>query len=354
MRHVSTRRAWLAGSVAGALGAAQKDTTVRLPRNVRVGLIGLDTHYSEIVDPLERLSGAELVAVADPRQKLPSQLAAARHYTDYRRMLDREKLDVVGVCNTNGERAEAVLACLERKLHVASEKPLALERPTLEQIRRAVERAGVRLTMLLSMRFEPPYLAMKRVVASGAIGEVAQIDAQKSYQVDERPEWFRHRASYGGTIPWIGIHMVDLMRWTSGREFAESVSFQTRIGFPELGDMENVTGSMFRLDNGGVGMLRMDYLRPKGATSHGDDRLRLAGTRGIVEYQAATGVTLLAGDRAPEVVHELPPRDSLFIDFLKSIYLGTSPALTQADVFRVNEIVLLARESAERRQIVRL
>jgi hypothetical protein len=148
--------------------------------------------------------------------------------------------------------------------------------------------------------------------------------------------------------------MVDLMRWTSGCEFAESVSFQTRIGFPELGDMENVTGSMFRLDNGGVALLRMDYLRPKGARSHGDDRLRLAGTRGVVEYQASTGVTLLSGDHAPEVVRELPPRDSLFVDFLKSIYLGTSPALTQADVFRVNEIVLLARESAERRQIVQL
>ena len=73
--------------------------------------------------------------------------------------------------------------------------------------------------------------------------------------------------------------MVDLMRWTSGREFTEAVSFQTRVGFPEIKEMKNVTGSMFRLDNGGVALLQMDYLRPKLAATHGDDRLRVAGPK---------------------------------------------------------------------------
>jgi predicted dehydrogenase len=327
---------------------------VRLPQKVRVGLIGLDGHYGEIVGPLKRLPDAELVAVADRRENLPPRLAGARFYNDYRNMLDRERLDVVGICNRNGERAETILACLERKLHVAAEKPLAIERPALDAIRRAVEMRGVRLTMLLAMRFEPPYVAMKSLVEAGAIGEVGQVSAQKSYKIDERPEWFRHRNTYGGTIPWIGIHMVDLMRWTSGREFTEAVSFQTRMGFPELGDMENVTGSMFRLDNGGVGLLQMDYLRPESAPTHGDDRLRLAGTKGIIEYQASTGVTLVSGERPPEIIKELPEEKSLFTDFLESIYLGKVPRLTETDVFRVNEIVLLARESADHHRIVRL
>jgi predicted dehydrogenase len=269
-------------------------------------------------------------------------------------MLDRERLDVVGVCNNNGERAEAVLACLERKLHVAAEKPLAVERADLDRIKQAVARSGAHLTMLLPMRFEPVYLALKQVVDSGQIGEVAQISAQKSYQAAGRAEWFKHRKTYGGTIPWIGIHMVDLMRWSSGREFTEAVSFQSHIGFPELGDMENVTGSLFRLDNGGVAILRMDYLRPETAQTHGDDRLRLAGTAGVVEYQESTGLTLMTRRRPPEIIRNVPPAQSLFINFLQSIYLGATPALPLADIFRLNDIVLLARESAERHQIVKL
>ncbi|HVX67424.1 MAG TPA: Gfo/Idh/MocA family oxidoreductase [Bryobacteraceae bacterium] len=353
MRRNTTRRTWLAGSLAGALAAAAAPP-VRLPKKVRVGLIGLDTHYGEIVEPLTLLPDVELVAVTARRESLPPQLAGARLYRDYRQMLDRERLDVVGVCNQNGERAGAILACLERKVHVAAEKPLAIERSDLDAIRRAVRKQGVRLTMLLSMRFEPAYAAMKKLVEAGAIGEVGQVSAQKSYKIDERPEWYRHRNTYGGTIPWIGIHMIDLMRWTGGREFTEAVSYQTRLGFPAIGEMENVTGSLFRLDNGGVGLLRIDYLRPKAAPTHGDDRLRLAGTRGVLEYQASTGVTLMAGERPPEAIKEFPEAKFLFIDFLESIYLGKTHRLTESDIFRVNEIVLLARESAERHQIVKL
>lgn len=351
----TTRREWFAGTAATAVAAAQNAEPVRLPRKIRIGLIGLDGHYYEITGALPRIPDAELVAVADPAGATRPQFASIRRYKDYREMLDREQLDVVGVCNNNGERAEAVLASIERKLHVVAEKPLAIARADLGRIRAALARnKDVRLTTLLPMRFEPEYLAIKQVADSGEIGEVAQISAQKSYQAGDRPEWYKRRATYGGTIPWIGIHMIDLMRWSSGREFTEAVSFVSHIGFPELGDMENVTASMFRLDNGGVATLRMDYLRPGTAPSHGDDRLRLAGTKGIVEYQESTGVTLLSGSKPPRVIRELPPRRSLFIDFLQSVYLGTAPALTLEDVFRVNEITLLAQESAERRAMVKL
>lgn len=162
------------------------------------------------------------------------------------------------------------------------------------------------------------------------------------------------RSSFGGTIPYIGIHMVDLMRWLSGREFVEAVSLQAHIGFPDYGQMENSTGTLFRLDNGGVGVLHMDYLRPSTAGSHGDDRLRLAGTAGVVEFQAATGVTVVSGRQQPRVITDLPKDRSLFLDFLDSVYNQKPAGLPLNDIYRVNEIVLAARESAERRGFVKL
>lgn len=352
MRNLSSRREWLAGAAASAL--AQTAAPVRLPRKIRLGLIGTDGHYPEILDPLPRLPDVEFVAVSDNGGKGIASLPAARPYLGYREMLDKERLDVVGVCNTNGERAAAVLACLERNVHVAAEKPLAIRRPDLERIKKAVAGGSARLTMLLPMRYEPEYLAIKGVVDSGEIGEVGQIAAQKSYQIDQRPEWFRHRSTYGGTLLWIGTHMVDLMRWSSGREFTEAVSFETHLGFPEIGEMDNVTGSLFRLDNGGIASLRMDYLRPASAPTHGDDRLRLAGTKGVVEYQQTTGVTLISNNHSPEVLGKLLARRSLFIEFLQSVYNGAAPSLSVSDVIRVTEICMAAAESADRRQIIKL
>lgn len=350
----------MAGAASSTLTAQAAPGTVRLPRKIRVAMLGLAGHPEEILGLLPQLPDVEIVAIQEAdeealagRARSP-RLSAARRYTDYRRMLDQEKLDLVAVCNNNGERAAGILACLERKLHVIAEKPLAIERADLERIKKAVARAGVRLSMLLPMRFTPPYLALKQVVASGEIGEVAQIAAQKSYKAGERAAWFKKRSTYGGTIPWIGSHMVDLMRWASGREFTEVFSYQTRIGFPDLGDMENVTASLFRLDNGGAGVLRMDYFRPAAAPTHGDDRLRLAGLKGVAEYQAATGVTVMSEKEKPRVVSELPPPGAVFVDFLESVYNGKAPALPLEDIYRVCDIVLAARDSAEQHRVIRL
>jgi predicted dehydrogenase len=359
VRSVS-RRAWMAGAASSALAAQAAPELVRLPRKIRVAVLGLDGHPTEIFDPLPRLPDVEVVALAAAdeqamvRTARNPRLSAARRYTDYRRMLDREKLDLVAVCNSNGERAAAILACVERKLHVIAEKPLAIEHADLERIKKNVAQTGVRLSMLLPMRFSPPYLALKKVAASGEIGEVVQIAAQKSYKAGDRAPWFKKRSTYGGTIPWIGSHMVDLMRWASGREFTEVFSYQNRIGFPEMGDMENVTASVFRLDNGGAGVLRMDYFRPATAPTHGDDRLRLAGLKGVAEYQAATGVTVMSEKEKPRVITELPPAGSVFVDFLESVYNGKAPALSLEDIYRVCEIVLAARDSAEQHRVVRL
>jgi predicted dehydrogenase len=338
-----------------SLLAAAAVPVLKLPRKIRVGVAYMEGHVSEILNPIRNLPDVELVSAADPDAAKMAKLDPAVHrYADYRQMLEKEQLDVVGIGGPNDVRTAVILACADRKLNVAAEKPLSIERADLERIKKAVAHSGIHLTMLLPMRFSAPYLALKQVVASGVIGEAAQIDGQKSYKLGERPPWMVKRSSFGGSIPYIGVHMVDLMRWSSGREFVEVVSLQAHIGYPEYGQMENTTGSLFRLDNGGVAVLHMDYMRPLTAATHGDDRLRLAGTGGVVEYQEATGVTVISSGEKPRTITELPPSRSLFLDFLDSVYNGKPAGLPLSDIYRVNEIVLAARESAERRTFVKI
>lgn len=355
MRNV-TRREWIGGAALAAQAAGEP--IVRLPQKVRLAILGLEGHIEEILGPLPRLPDVELVAVQDPNPALIAGVRgkhpSARAYSNWHELLDREKLDMVGVCGTNGERAEILIACAQRKLHIVAEKPLAITVADLERVKRAVAENGVRLTMLISMRFESQYRALKQIVDSGEIGEVAQIAAQKSYKAGERPEWMLHRSTFGGTIPYIAVHMVDLMRWTSGRELVETASVQGRVNFPHLHDMENTTATIFLLDNGGTAALHMDYLRPDTAPTWGDDRLRLAGTRGVVEYQAATGVTLVTAKNPPQRIINLPPNGSLFLDFLNSVYNGRTSGLELKDIYRVNQIVLAARDAGDRHEMTKV
>jgi predicted dehydrogenase len=333
---------------------------LRLPRKIRIGMIGLDGHTGEVLGPLAQIPDAEVVALWDPARatverflKSPS-CSNAKPYDDYRRMLDKENLDVVGICNENSGHAAAALECLERKIHVIAEKPIATELSDLPKLRKAAASGPAKFTTMLPMRFDSPYLGLKQIVDSGELGEIIQIDGQKSYKPSKRPAWYFKRKTYGGTMAWIGIHMIDLMLFTSGRDFVEAAGFQNHIGFPETGDTENVTGTVFRLDNGGVALLRMDYLRPQAADAHGDDRLRLAGTKGIAEFMHATGVTVMSDKRGRTVIQELPAKRSLFTEFLDHIYNGKPAPISWREIERGHEIVLGARDAMEARRIQKI
>jgi predicted dehydrogenase len=356
-----------AGTIAAGLAAGARtgrsqpsSSSLRLPRTVRVGIIGLEGHISEILSVAATSPQVQIVAIAetDPtaRSKATDEpsMKNATLYADYREMLDRQKLDVVAVCGENSVRVPIVQACAERKLAIVAEKPLALTLDDLELTRQKIIASGVPFTMLLSMRFDPQYRRMHAIVRGGGIGEVVAMTAQKSYKLGERPDWMKRRETFGGIIPYIGIHMVDLMLWVSGSEFAEAAAFQSNVGYPGIREMENNAAVIFKLDNRGTATVRLDYLRPATAPTHGDDRLRIAGTEGVVEYQDSSGLTLVTRDRKPTQVRDLPAAGSLFADFLDAVYNGRQPLLTPGEIFRVNEIVLKARDAAESHTIVRL
>jgi predicted dehydrogenase len=340
-------------------GASALRHSPELPE-VHVGIIGLEGHTSEILEVSKILPQVRITAIADSDEGQLSMaredrlLAPARTFADYRKMLDAERFDVVAVCGDNATRAAIVQECAGRKIAVVAEKPLALDIGELEATRKAIEESRIPFSMLLSMRFEPAYRRMRAVVESGQIGEVVAMGAQKSYKMGDRPVWMKSRRTFGGTIPYIGIHMVDLMRWVGGMEFTAAAAFQSNVGAPQSGEMENNVAVIFRLNNHGTASLRMDYLRPTAAPTHGDDRLRIAGTKGVVEFQQSQGVTLVTDSAAPVELKDLPPPQFLFLDFLESIFGSRKHLLRPEELFRVNEIVLKVRDGAESGQIVAL
>src|SRR5437763_4492537 len=139
-----TRRALLQGFAVAA-------APLKLPKKVRVVIVGLEGHPEEIVSPLDSLPDVDVSAISAPQAEVAhfrgrnARLAATKQYDDYRRMLDVEKPDVVAVCNTDGARAAVVVEAAGRRLHVIAEKPLATNRTDLARVRKIVSENGVSL-----------------------------------------------------------------------------------------------------------------------------------------------------------------------------------------------------------------
>lgn len=328
---------------------------------MRLGLIGLKGHHSVVLDGARQLGNVTLVAVADDAkpalerfQKAEPLARTADLYTDWRHLIEHTMMDVCCVGDENHLRAGQLIALTRRNVHIVTEKPLATTLDDLERVRAALTRSKSRLTMLLTMRHEAKYAKMRELVRGGAIGEVALATAQKSYQLHSRPEWFAERKRLGGAIPYIGIHSVDLIRWITGLDFTHGAAFHGRIGKPEMKETENHASLLFRLSNGASATVRLDYLRPETAPSHGDDRLRIAGSEGVIEVTGSEPtISLVTGKEKP---HTVTPGagSNLFVEFVKALKEDRPVPIPAEDSCYVTEVVLKARDAADQQKLVEL
>lgn len=319
----------------------------------RVVLLGLKGHQGVCLSEIAQRPDVHLVAVTDDEPALlkgAAKLPGARPDTLITPNLDEvmalRDIDVAILAGDNGSRAAQLLACARRGWHLCSEKPLTLTLADLDKLRAVLAETKVHLTMLLTMRFEPIYRAMRAAILGGAIGTPLLLSGQKSYRRGNRPAWQRDPATYGGTIPFIGIHPLDLLHFVTGCTYGPLVARHHNAGLPGAGRMEETCVLLGETTTGALVDVRLDYLRPEKATSHGDDRLRVAGSTGVIEVLDGK-LSLLTND-APLKLLPTEPAPNLFGQFLDSLAGRATHDISAEECLSITEVVLRAWESAKR------
>ena len=109
--------------------------------------------------------------------------------------------------------------------------------------------------------------AIESAVAAGAIGAVRMIHGRKSYKLGERGPLYRRRDRYGGMLPWVGVHAIDLILALGG-PCDGVMAAQSDRGNRGHGELEMSAATILRLSGGAIGTVTADYLRPGGAPRH--------------------------------------------------------------------------------------
>lgn len=368
-----SRRTFMVGTAAVAAVAAVSSADQQSPTSkgsatgtpLRVAQIGMQGHFGDIVNGIPEVANCRLVAVArsfpeekiEDLRKFPACSADTRVYDDYHKMLDEVKPDLVSVFAPYAHNGRVNIDAVRRGCHVISEKPLAATMDELDRLRAERDKAKVRVTALLPMRLAPPFAAAHKAVKDGLIGEPVLISAQKSYRWGaDRPWYFKLRKDYGGSIPWVAIHAIDFIRFVSGLDYASVTARQAVKVHKDYPECEDCGALLFDMANGGQTTLTFDFLRPGKAVSHGDDRLRVVGSKGIVEVRATDKpfCELVTNDDPPR---QLPMPDShrnVFVDFVAELRGQGHHFLTSEDPFRATEVALKARDAADAHRTVAL
>lgn len=315
-------------------------------------IIGNSGHYPQVLEAMRSGETCAPCAVAPGSRaedvRALAEKCGCRAYDDWRRMLDEEAPELAAVNPWFADTAGISIECLKRGVHVYLEKPVATEMDALAALEKAYRESPAALGCMLNLNCCAWYKALSGAITDGEIGEVRLIHGQKSYRMGQRGEVYHRRETYGGTIPWIGIHAVDWVLRLGGKcEWVAAT--HTTAANRGNGDMETACAVLLQMENGVIGTVECDFLRPTGSARHDDDRLRVTGTRGMLE--AIDGRVYLENEN-PRRELALPAGENPFTRFMNAIGTPLADELAR-EAFEDTRVCLLARRAADEGTIVR-
>lgn len=275
-------------------------------------------------------------------------------FDDPCKMLDEARPDAVNVGTWYGHNGDFVAACMERNIPVCSDKPIASTWSQLERIESLAKKNHAPVVSEFPFRSDPAVRAARDAVRDGKIGEVVLATGQKSYRFgDKRPDWYANRADYGGTILWVASHAIDFVWFATGLKFTTVYGQQGNVSKKSYGSMEEATVSVLTFENGGHAIIHADYNRPAKAATHGDDRLRIAGSKGVVEVRDGR-CKICTHDTPEEDITDLS-RPSPVCDEMWDALQGVSDEFySTSKSLEIAKVLLAARDAADGRKVIHL
>ncbi len=228
------------------------------------GSIALGKHLASLV----KLAPVKLVAFCDLAKERAVDAAdkfgikGAKVYTDYRKLLDVEKPDVVHICTPNISHAEITIAALESGCHVMCEKPMASTSEDARKMVAAAKRTGKKLTIGYQSRFRADSRYLKQYCENGGLGEVyfAKAHALRRRAVPTWGVFLDEKAQGGGPLIDIGTHALDLTLWMMDNYEPEFAVGTTYHKFGHRENAANAWGSWdpkkFTVEDSAFGFIR--------------------------------------------------------------------------------------------------
>jgi predicted dehydrogenase len=141
--------------------------------------------------------------------------------TDWRRVVERDDVDVIDVSTPTALHHDIVVAAAETGKHIFCEKPFALSSTEAEAMLRAAEKAGVTHYLNHNYRRCPAVRLAKKLIDEGKIGRIFHWRGAylQSWIVDpEFPLTWQLQAESAGAGPQFDLnsHSVDLARYLVG------------------------------------------------------------------------------------------------------------------------------------------
>jgi polar amino acid transport system substrate-binding protein len=195
-----------------------KTKPIRVAQRLRVGVIGAGSFARNVLLPGLQRQGFSVAAVASGKG-LTARAAAQKFgvpvvCSSIEDVLAHEDIESVVIATPHASHAELICQALAAGKHVFVEKPLAITREQVAEVRAAVEASSSVLMVGFNRRFSPFARRAREAIAQ------ADIPFTFHYRVNAGPmpaEHWLNRPEHGGRIVGEVCHFIDLMSYLAGQ-----------------------------------------------------------------------------------------------------------------------------------------
>ena len=269
-------------------------------------------------------------------------LGGAGEFGSSREAMESPEIEAVLVATPPDSHLDLTLEALELGKHVIVEKPAFHRSSDFSTVTEAATRAGRRVYVEENYAYKPLARAIRRVVASGVLGEIRFVNLVAVKQQGSGGWKDDPAVAGGGALFEGGVHWIDL--------FAHlGLAVESVHGFrPAPGEsLERSMLVVARFEGGGVGTLSHSWEIP--SPLRGLRLSRIYGTRGSAVFESNGLVAAVTSPR-PRLIfpgfRDISGYGAMFHDFFEAIRTGREPLMTLARARHGLELIEAAYATA--------
>ena len=188
---------------------------------VRWGVVGPGRIAEKVIEDFAFVDGARVVAVAS-RSSQRAQDFARRHgveraYGSYAQVLADADVDVLYVATPHAQHAHVARAALQAGKALLVEKAFTATSAGAVEVVDLARSSGTFVMEAMWTRFQPAVVAMRALIAEGAIGQVRSVQADLGVQRDFDPQDRLFALELGGgALLDLGVYVVSFAQMLLG------------------------------------------------------------------------------------------------------------------------------------------
>lgn len=311
----------------------------------------------------------------DPIKNALAEKNGIHAYSSAEDLLADSAVETVVIAVPNDDHKELVIKSLEAGKNVICEKPVEMSVAAFDEMTSAADKSCKLFTVHQNRRWDVDYLAMKKIVESGEIGELINIESRIHGSRGIPSDWRCTKAQGGGMILDWGVHLIDQILQIIKEKIVRVYCTETHITNNEVDDGFKLTmyfesGKTAYAEVGTYNFIAMPrfYLQCKNGSAIIEDwqknaqvaRMKAWNEKEVLPVQTAAGITKTMAPRDEITLDmyeaERPQSDvhDFYRNFCAALDGKAELAITHNEVRRVMQVMEAAFESSDKKQALKV